>query len=46
MRTMMWAEDVWRKDIPNVERFLEIDVHGKASIRPSFSNPYYRNFLL
>src|SRR5438270_779953 len=46
MRTILWAEDVWRTDIPNVEKLQAVDLHGRKTARLCFSNPYYRNFLL
>src|SRR5574340_403287 len=45
MRTILWAEDVWRSDIPNVEKLQAVDLHGRKSARLCFSNPYHRNFL-
>ena len=45
MRTILWAEDVWRTDIPNIEKLQAVDLHGRKTARLCFSNPYYRNFL-
>jgi len=46
IRTILWAEDVWRSDIPNVDKLRAVDLHGRLSSRLCFSNPYHRNFLL
>jgi hypothetical protein len=45
VRTILWAEDVWRNDIPNIDKLQAVDVHGRKTTRLCFSNPYYRNFL-
>lgn len=45
MRTILWAEDVWRTDIPNVDKLQAVDLHGRKSARLCFANPYHRNFL-
>ena len=46
MKTICWLEDVWRKDLPNIEKLQEA-----RPVRPErrtlcFNNPNYRNFLL
>jgi len=46
MRVILWAEDVWRRDIPDVDKLTEVDLHGRKSGRVCFNNPYHRNFLL
>ncbi len=46
MRVILWAEDVWRRDIPNMEKLTEVDLHGRRSGRVCFNNPYHRSFLL
>ena len=45
IRTILWAEDVWRADVPNVARLQAVDLHGRKTTRLCFSNPYHRNFL-
>ncbi len=45
IRTILWAEDVWRNDLPNIERLQCVDLHGRKSTRLCFNNPYHRNFL-
>ena len=46
MRTILWAEDVFRADLPNVDKLHEKDVHGRPGARICFNNPNTRNFLL
>jgi hypothetical protein len=38
-------EDVFRPDIPNIEKAQEIDLHGNHAHTLCFNNPEYRNFL-
>ena len=46
MRTILWAEDVWRSDIAGIEKLQAVTLDGRKSNRLCFSNPYHRNFLL
>ena len=46
MKTILWAEDVWRNDIPGIDKLREVDLHGRRGARLCFNNPYHRNFLL
>ncbi|MBZ5610640.1 MAG: twin-arginine translocation signal domain-containing protein [Acidobacteriia bacterium] len=46
MRTILWAEDVFRRDLPNIDKLLERDLHGKQGSRLCFNNPNTTNFLL
>lgn len=46
IRTILWAEDVWRGDLPNIEMLQAVDLHGQKSRRLCFNNPYHRNFLV
>lgn len=46
MRVFLWAEDVWRTDIPGIEKLQEIDLYGRRTNRLCLNNPYHRNFLL
>jgi hypothetical protein len=46
IRTILWTEDVWRRDIPNIEKLQEVDLHGRKTGRLCMNNPYHRNFLL
>jgi hypothetical protein len=45
MRSICWLEDVWRKDVPNIEKVQEVDLHGRNRTQLCFNNPNYRNFL-
>ncbi len=45
MKTICWFEDVFRPDIPNIEKLQEIDLHGNHAQTLCFNNPNYRNFL-
>ena len=46
MRTILWAEDVFRNDLPNIDKLQEYDVHGRRGARLCFNNPNVTNFLL
>ncbi|MBI4893813.1 MAG: twin-arginine translocation signal domain-containing protein [Acidobacteria bacterium] len=46
MKTILWTEDVWRYDIPNIVKLQEVDLHGRPARRLCVNNPYHRNFLL
>lgn len=46
MKVIAWFEDVWRRDVPGLERALEVDVHGKPGSRLCFRNPNTRGFWL
>ncbi len=46
MKTICWFEDVWRRDIPNIEQAQEKQLDGRNSTNLCFNNPNYRNWLL
>jgi hypothetical protein len=46
MRSYCWFEDVFRTDIPGIEKLQERDLHGRNAHTLCFNNPEYRNFLL
>jgi len=46
MRTILWAEDVWRTDIPGIEQLQEVDLYGRRLPRLCVHNPHHRAFLL
>ncbi len=46
MRTILWTEDVWRYDLPGIEKLQEVDLYGRRAQRLCVNNPYHRNFLL
>jgi hypothetical protein len=38
-------EDVFRKDLPNIEQVQERDLHGRNQEKLCVNNPNYRNFF-
>ncbi len=46
MRTILWTEDVWRYDIPGIEKLQEVDLYGRPARRMCVNNPHHRAFLL
>ena len=40
MQTILWTEDVWRYDIPGIEKLQEVDLHGRKVRRLCVNNPY------
>ncbi|MBV9081366.1 MAG: hypothetical protein JOZ62_01720 [Acidobacteriaceae bacterium] len=45
MKTICWLEDVFRTDLPSIEKLQEIDLHGRHAPTLCFNNPDYRGFL-
>jgi len=45
MKAITWIEDVWRGDIPNIEKLQCVDLHGRRTQRVCHNNPFYRNLL-
>ena len=45
MKVICWLEDVFRKDLPHVEKLQERDLHGRNAETLCVNNPDYRNFL-
>ncbi len=45
MKVICWLEDVFRKDLPNIEKVQERDLHGRNAETLCVNNPDYRNFL-
>lgn len=45
IRTICWLEDVWRNDVPGVERVQEIDLYGRRRSQLCMNHPDHRNFL-
>src|ERR1700676_2087808 len=45
MRTILWAEDVFRNDLPNIDKLQEYDVHGQRGSPLCFHNTHFRPFL-
>src|SRR5919108_3541495 len=46
VKVIAWFEDVFRRDVPGLDRALEVDVHGKPGSRLCFRNPNTRAFWL
>ena len=46
MRTICWFEDVFRKDLPNIQQLEEKELSGDNAVTLCFNNPNYRNWLL
>jgi hypothetical protein len=45
MKTICWLEDVWRNDVPNIEKVQEIDLYGRRRNTLCLNHPDHRNFL-
>ncbi len=45
MKTICWYEDVFRGDVPNIEKLQEKDLYGRSATTLCFNNPDYRNWL-
>lgn len=45
MKAITWIEDVWRPDIPNIEKLQCVDLHGRRTHHVCHNNPYYQNLL-
>ena len=46
MKVIAWFEDVFRKDVPGLDKAFEVDVHGRPAARVCYRNPNTRNFWL
>ena len=46
MKVIGWFEDVFRTDVPGLEKAYEIDIHGRPASRVCYRNPNTRNFWL
>jgi hypothetical protein len=46
IKTICWLEDVFRPDIPNIQKLQERDLYGRNVTNLCFNNPDYQNFLL
>lgn len=46
MKTICWFEDVFRADLPNIDKLQEKDLGGRNATTLCFNNPNYRNWLL
>jgi len=45
LKTICWYEDVWRNDVPNIEKVQEIDLYGRRAGRTCMNHPDHRAFL-
>ena len=45
MKTICWLEDVFRSDLPNIQKLQEHDLYGRIAGTLCFNNPDHRNFL-
>src|SRR5579872_2737671 len=45
MKVICWMEDVFRKDLPNIEQVQEYDLHGRSAETLCVNNPEYKGFL-
>ena len=46
IKTICWFEDVFRKDLPNINQLQEKELNGQNATTLCFNNPNYRGFLL
>jgi hypothetical protein len=46
LKTLCWFEDVFRKDLPNIQQLEEKELSGENAATLCFNNPNYRNWLL
>jgi hypothetical protein len=46
MKVICWFEDVFRKDVPGLEKAFEVDLHGTPQARVCYRNPNTLNFWL
>ncbi len=45
MKVIAWMEDVFRTDLPNIEKVQEKDLYGRNMETLCVNNPNYRNFF-
>ena len=45
MKVICWLEDVFREDVPNMQKVQERDLYGRNAETMCVNNPEYRNFL-
>ncbi len=45
LKTICWLEDVWRNDVPNIEKLQEVDLYGRKRNQLCFNHPDHRGFL-
>lgn len=45
LKVICWLEDVFRPDLPNIDKLQERDLYGRNAETLCVNNPEYRNFL-
>jgi hypothetical protein len=45
LKVICWMEDVFRRDLPNIEKVQERDLYGRNAETLCVNNPNYRNFF-
>ncbi len=45
LKVFCWYEDVWRNDVPGIEKVQEVDLYGRRGSRTCVNNPDHRAFL-
>jgi hypothetical protein len=45
LKVICWLEDVFRTDLPNIDKLQERDLYGRNAETLCVNNPDYRNFL-
>jgi len=45
LKVFCWYEDVWRNDVPGIEKVQEVDLYGRRGSRTCLNNPDHRAFL-
>jgi hypothetical protein len=45
MKVVCWLEDVFRTDLPNIQKVQELDLYGRNAETLCVNNPDYRNFF-
>jgi hypothetical protein len=46
IKTYCWFEDVFRRDLPNIQQLEEKELSGENAVTLCFNNPNYRHWLL
>jgi len=46
MKVICWYEDVFRRDLPNIDKLQEVELSGRKATTLCFNNPDYRNWLM
>ncbi|MGC8791921.1 MAG: hypothetical protein ACP5U2_00850 [Bryobacteraceae bacterium] len=45
LKVICWYEDVWRNDVPGIEKVQEVDLYGRRGSRTCLNHPDHRAFL-